>query len=323
MKTLCVFCVCAVSACAQSGGTVVGAGYHGFAPVPVAPGQVITIFVTGVGNVTQTYSAGKPPLPTTLGGISATLNEFGSTPAPILAVTPVSACFNTAIAPQPCGTSTAVTVQIPFELHVNIPGSQAPPVIAFLTITDQMGHSATVELNPIPDQIHALSAFDTVLGNGFEQTRSGAGIVTHADGTLVDASKPAQPREEIVMYAVGLGAVSQQVETGAASPSPPVPYAGRLLLNFDSRPNAQPTPAFTSHWFQPATPAFVGLTPGFVGLYQINFVVPLTPSPVAPCTGDRGFYLDPYSIVYSNLTVTILGATSFDGVGICVGPAAP
>ncbi|HKW98924.1 MAG TPA: hypothetical protein VJN43_14390 [Bryobacteraceae bacterium] len=68
MKTLVVFCICAVAACAQGGGTVVGAGYHGFAPISVAPGQVITVFVTSVGNATQAISAGKPPLPTTLGG---------------------------------------------------------------------------------------------------------------------------------------------------------------------------------------------------------------------------------------------------------------
>jgi uncharacterized protein (TIGR03437 family) len=244
------------------------------------------------------------------------LNELGSIAVPIFAVVPVNTCFN--IVPSlPCATVTAVTLQVPFELQPNIPGSLAPPVIAFLTISDQLGHSATVELNPVPDQIHALGDFDTVLGRGFGQTTSGAPVVTHGDGSLVTPSNPAQPGEELVMYAVGLGAVSQEVKTGAPSPAPPVPTAGRPILNFNYQPNAQPTPATVSPWFTPASPVFVGLTPGFAGLYQINFVVPTTP-PVAPCAGSLGFGADPFSHVNTNLTVTVIGATSFDGVGICV-----
>ena len=118
------------AAFAQGGGAVVGAGYHTFAPTSVAPGQVITVFVTGIGNVTQKYSAGSLPLPITLGGISATLNESGviTAAAPILAVFPSSACLANIAAPQPCGTITAVTLQIPFELLPNIPGIERPPL---------------------------------------------------------------------------------------------------------------------------------------------------------------------------------------------------
>ena len=75
-----------------------------------------------------------------------------------------------------------------------------------------------------------------------------------------------------------------------------------------------------SPWFAPASPVFVGLTPGFAGLYQINFVVPTTPAPVAPCVRSLGWGADPFAHVLTNLTVTVIGATSFDGVAICVGP---
>src|SRR5690242_18637900 len=99
MKTLIVSCICIASAFAQ-GAAIVGAGYHTFAPVSVAPGQVLTVFVTGIGNVTQKYSAGSLPLPTTLGGISATFSELGPIiDVPILAVFPFSAC-QANIAPQ-------------------------------------------------------------------------------------------------------------------------------------------------------------------------------------------------------------------------------
>jgi hypothetical protein len=312
MKTLIVSCICVASACAQ-GGAVVGAGYHTFAPVSVAPGQVITVFVTGIGNVTQKYSAGNLPLLTTLGGISATLNELGviTAAAPILAVFPFSACNNN-IAPQPCGTITAVTLQIPFELQPNIWGTYPPPFLAFLTISDQLGHAASMELNPVLDQIHLVDFLDTVMAGNMAQPNSGGAIVTHADGSLVNVSKPAQPGEELVMYAVGLGATKPPVKTGAASPASPAASAGTFVLNFDYRPNARPAPPIMSPGLMPASPVFVGLTPGFAGLYQINFVVPATPAPVVPCGVGAGY-----------LTVTIGGASSFDGAAICVAPTAP
>jgi hypothetical protein len=310
MKTLIVFCISVAAAFAQ-GGAVVGAGYHTFAPVPVAPGQVITVFVTGIGNVTQKYSAGNLPLTTTLGGISPTLNELGVTTAaaPILAVFPISTCLAN-IAPQPCGKITAVTLQIPFELLPNVEGTLRPPLLAFLTISDQLGHASSMELNPVFDQIHLVDFLDTIVAGDMAQPNSGGAIVTHADGTLVSTSKPAQPGEELVMYAVGLGATNPPVKTGAASPAPPAAAAGTFVLNFDYRQNARPMPPIVSPFFSSPSPVFVGLTPGFAGLYQINFVVPRTPNPVAPCTTSA-----------NNLTVTIAGA-SFDGVAICVGPVA-
>jgi len=311
MKTVIVFCLSVAAASAQNG-AVVGAGYHTFAPVLVAPGQVITVFVTGIGNVTKKSSAGTLPLPTTLAGISATLTELGPIiAAPILSVFPFSACVNNILAPQPCGTITAVTLQIPFELLPNRPGIEAALLLAFLTISDQLGHAVSLELNPVPDQIHLMDFLDTIVASEMAQPRSGGVIVIHGDGSLVSTSKPAQPGEELVMYAVGLGATDPPAKTGAASPAPPVPTAQTFSLNFDFSQNAAPAPPIMSPFFSAPAPVFAGLTPGFAGLYQINFVVPTPAERVTPCTASA-----------NNLTVTLAGATSFDGVAICVGPVA-
>src|SRR5690242_18995704 len=126
------------------------------------------------------------------------------------------------------------------------------------------------------------------------------------------------------MYAVGLGAPANgSVKTGTGSTAPPIP-SGAVDLNFDYRPNAQqqPSRSIIAPSFIPASPVFVGLTPGFVGLYQINFLVPPAPTALLPCVLSLGLGADPFAHVLTNLTVTVVGATSFDGARICVGPVA-
>jgi uncharacterized protein (TIGR03437 family) len=327
MKIPIVFCALAGMAYAQTG-AVVGAGYNLFAPLSVAPGQVITVFVTGIGNVTQKVSAGSPPLPDTLAGVSTSVIQ-GLTPLPagMLAVFPLNPCL---FGPTPaqCGTVTAITLQIPFEMRANIPGTlQVAELLTYLQVSDNAGHTASIMLNPVLDAIHVLHSQDTVL---VEDMAPGAGagsaVVTHADGTAVDALHPAQAGEQVVMYAVGLGATIPPVKTGTASPLPPAQAGVVFTLNFDYRPNATPSPAFEFSTGDPApipSPAFVGLTPGFVGLYQINFRVPAPPAGVAPCVASLGFGANPFANVLSNLTVTLTGRISFDGAAICVAPAAP
>ena len=66
---------------------------------------------------------------------------------------------------------------------------------------------------------------------------------------------------ETVIYCSGLGAVTPKVKEG--SPAPGVPP----LSTTDN-------PVTVTIGGKPATVAFSGLTPGSVGLYQINAVVP-------------------------------------------------
>ena len=78
----------------------------------MAPGQIITLFVAGVGaGLKQAAVAGRGDLPTTLAGISATAccnrPRFA---VPILRVTPLGMCD--------CGVTSAITVQILYELQI-------------------------------------------------------------------------------------------------------------------------------------------------------------------------------------------------------------
>jgi uncharacterized protein (TIGR03437 family) len=85
-------------------------------------------------------------------------------------------------------------------------------------------------------------------------------IAQHSDGSLVSQMSPAMGGEYLVAYLAGLGNTTVPVASGTASPSSPL---------------AQPTvtPILTINGTQYPI-FFAGLTPGLVGLYQMNFQVP-------------------------------------------------
>jgi uncharacterized protein (TIGR03437 family) len=292
--------------------TIVGSGYTAPAPVSVAPGQVATFFVAGLASP--------------LTGITAMLQQNGgSTPAPVQSVRPVSLCPDLAGTSVSCGTLTAVTVQIPYELVPACPlcarpVSAVPPTL----VIAQNGQTGTaIELNPLGDEVHVLTSCDVVLGvpstprplnlTGLPCTP----IVTHADGSAVSAAKPANAGEELVIWAFGLGQTNPPAATGQASAM--APAGGTFYLNFDYAVNALATKPFIGSPDRiPLTPAFAGLAAGYVGLYQINFVVPPgPPNGIAQCALP-GTVAPGGNAAQSNLTVSIGGQFSFDGAGICV-----
>jgi uncharacterized protein (TIGR03437 family) len=134
-----------------------------------------------------------------------------------------------------------INAQIPFELDP----AKGP---YFLTVSANGAPTA-------PQAIHVTAA-----NPALATYPDGTLIAQHGDYSLVTAASPAQPGEYIVMYLVGMGAPSVAVTDGAGSP------AGGTLTN---------PPVLTIGNIQ-VTPAFAGLTPTAVGLYQINIQVPPT-----------------------------------------------
>jgi uncharacterized protein (TIGR03437 family) len=105
-------------------------------------------------------------------------------------------------------------------------------------------------------------------------------VVHQSDGAPVSAAEPAVAGETLVVYLAGLGAVNTDLSFGTAAPaSPPV--------------STVVTPQVTLEG-APATVVLSGLTPGFVGLYQVTVAVPAT----LPQGGS------------ANLTVSVPGSTA-------------
>jgi uncharacterized protein (TIGR03437 family) len=288
--------------------TIIGAGYLFPAPINVAPGQIITVFAAGVGStLTQPVFAGAGNWPTSLAGISVTIQQGKDIPAPIYEVNPIPTCGS-------CVAMTAITIQIPYGLITACgPSLNVCPDVVELTgffVSESGVAGALSELTPLADQVHILTVCDTVLpgGSGYVP---GDGLpcqpeVAHADGALVSEGRPAMVGEELVAYAVGLGATNPPVPAGQPA-TQPVPTAETFALAFTS-------PSFTGVALARAVaPLFTGLTPGYPGLYQINFIVPPLPSGALPCA----FGGTPVAVT-TNLTVSVIGSMSSDNAAICV-----
>jgi uncharacterized protein (TIGR03437 family) len=133
-----------------------------------------------------------------------------------------------------------INAQAPFELA---PGKQYQVVVVAngaLTTPD------TIQLSPVAPGIAAFS--------------SGEIIAQHQDASLITDAAPARPGEYVVFYLAGLGLTDNPVATGAGAP-----------LDKLARPLNTPTLTLNG---APVDIFFAGLTPGLVGLYQINFQLP-------------------------------------------------
>jgi uncharacterized protein (TIGR03437 family) len=84
---------------------------------------------------------------------------------------------------------------------------------------------------------------------------------------LAGPSSPAMAGDTLVIYCDGLGAVNQTIAPGAASPTPAATTTAQPQVTIGGAAS---------------TVAFSGLTPGLVGVYQINAVVP-----TGVTTGDQ------------------------------------
>ena len=99
------------------------------------------------------------------------------------------------------------------------------------------------------------------------------GIIVNSDGTFPVArrfnfpnSRPAREGDVLTIYLLGLGQSNPPATSGAASPSSPLPrIPGDWRVIFGNG-------VFVSGI--PVEPLYVGLTPGLVGLYQVNVQIP-------------------------------------------------
>ena len=215
-------------------------------PPTLAPGGTLNNLnpVVGAplspGTIAQVYGSGLAPAAASTGPAPLPTN-FNNTYA---LVGPMKA-------PLYSLSSGQINILIPFEATAN----QQIPIV--LSVNNAL--TLPQMLNVVAATPGVLSADD---GPTPPSVQNGAHIIAQhsADGSLVTSTSPAKPGEYLVMYLVGMGATNPSVTSGFQTPTAPLSYV-----------TESPTVTVGS---QPSTVLFAGLTPGFVGLYQIDFQVP-------------------------------------------------
>ena len=209
-------------------------------PNPAPPPTLVT------GGILNNLNAkvGAPLAPGTVAGIYGS-NIATSPDSPTAVPLPgaldgVEALVGGLDAPLYYISPSQLTVQLPFELAPNRTYS------AILVAGNQYSVPQNVDLVPVSPGTVTFS--------------DGTLVAQHADYTLVDASHPAHPGEALTIYLVGMGGTNPAVKSGTAAPANPLATVpSQVVVTVDT---------------QPAVVYFAGLTPGGVGLYQINFQVP-------------------------------------------------
>ena len=166
---------------------------------------------------------------------------------------------------QNLGTATLSATSLPLPtalggLSILINGTPAP-----LLFVSPGQVNLQVPWNITTGSVNINADFNGQSGNSItaevKTASPGIFVVVRADGSLVTADRPVVANDVLIIYCTGLGAVDQTVTTG--NPAPGNPVAGvrnGVTVRFG---NVAATEVF-----------FAGLTPGFVGLYQINVRAP-------------------------------------------------
>ena len=317
------------TALAQTSASLAGADYAKPGPFLVAPGQIMNFFFRGIsssaGGIARSADAAGVPLPTKLAGLALSVSQPGldaSLAVPILSVRQERECDGDS---AEC-LLTSIRAQVPFELaasttpRLGAQGSKAPD--AQLTVEEDGRPSRSFLLRPVSENGHVLTSCDLAADANPESVCTRAAY--HADGSRVDLDRPAVRGESIVVYAYGLGQTVPAAKSGEPS------AAGLSVMDNPQSPRvfvtvhdqflnvSGSTPrAFLSEPYNlpPARIDFAGLTPGQIGVYQINVPIPSTFQVPVPCGPDASI-----GAVRSNGFLQVTTAQGTENVPICVWP---
>lgn len=326
----------------ESAPLIDGAGYSVGAPIKIAPGQLITLSVTGIKPLFVRAAAGSD-LPTTLSEISIITEQltgaYSVTRVPILEARRTPTCGHY-ILPPCTPPRAAVTIQVPYEIQYcwdMCLGCCRASYPSF-HIRYNGEEMYVMEGDPYPDQVHIVRQFDSILpitekavvGPCTKATRNDnlvpsnwtglpcPPVVKRKDGSTISWKNPAKAGEELVAYAVGLGATSPASETGKVARKSAATVQ-QFAMDFNYRPNALGTRPLPLKTPDVPKPIYTGTLEGEVGIYEVRFVVPPVPKGTMPCASFENIDgLPRENVIYSNLTFSIGGRFSFDGAGICV-----
>ena len=157
-----------------------------FAPptYPISGGTLLSLF--GSGLAPSTAVAETTPLPTSLAGVSVTIDGV---PAPLFFVSVGQ-----------------INLQTPFSTS----GTSATIVVN--------NNAALSNEVVVPVDASSPGIFSV------QQTGIGPGVLTHADFKLITEANPALPGETIIIFLTGVGALNPPIADGSAGPADPLSF---------------------------------------------------------------------------------------------------
>jgi len=211
------------------------------------PGSIGTIFCTGL-TIPGLVTAAGVPLPYSLAGISVTI---GGAQAPLFAVAELAGYQQ-------------INFQVPSGL-APVPGMDGD-------------YAVVIQQNGAQGSATATGPVSNTPGDFFRLPGTSYGIFQHsADYSLVTENSPAQPGEILVTYLTGVGdgGLAYAVPDGQAAPLSPVDPVyqlniGTVIYTYNIVANGVPIGVVGD----PNALLFIGLAPGMVGVFQINFALP-------------------------------------------------
>ncbi len=225
----------------DAGGIISVFGGANFAPL--APGEAISIYGSRLAEAAVT--ADPPPLLTTLKNTTVFIQ---STSLPLYYVSDTQV---NAVVPYGLGTN---SLNAPLQILVKRDDTISQPVYVTVATAEPTIYGDLRGITDYPSNYPASPSY------------------------TVSASTPAHAGDIIVLYCLGLGAVSPPVADGGLPTG--LSYAAPIQMMIGD---------------QPATVLFQGLTPQFPGIYQVNAVIPagVTKGASVPVTISSGGQTSP------------------------------
>jgi uncharacterized protein (TIGR03437 family) len=223
----------------------------------VLPAGPPVIFYQGVVD-NALFAAGDPVAP---GGIVALFGEQLSIAAPVGAPSlPLTTSLGNAtvlVNGNPVPIFYVSATQINFLMPYATPSGTATVQV---TVSGQTSNTVGITVQPIVPRLLRLGIGDYPIA-----VIAGLSTITFPIPTTAGiASQPAHAGDTLVFYALGLGQTTPPAQDGVAAPQATAGGTPVMIIGQSSLPTSGVN----------VVPLYAGLTPGFVGLYQINVTLP-------------------------------------------------
>jgi uncharacterized protein (TIGR03437 family) len=211
-----------------------------------APGQILAAFGTGFPTTTNLSAAsGSTPLPTQLGGVSVRVNGI------------LAPLFFAGVGGGIGAGAFQVNYQLPYEI---------PAGAAFVEVL----HNGTlVASENLTVSAAAPGVFTFALNGSGQAVALNQDFSRNGDATKIPNAKPEARGRYVIVYANGQGGQFLNPSTGQA-----ITLGSGLIAPASGLLYATSTTPSVTIGGVSATVNFSGLAPGFVGLWQINVLIP-------------------------------------------------